>query len=198
MFRVNRTGTTAAAPAAGTHQVGDIGWLASSNDWGPAERNRANGEQAAADGGTLTINGTSYAKGVGAHADSAVHLYLGRACPLFTANVGVDDEVTNAAASVRFQVYGDGRLLAYSGIKRAADGPTRLIGVHRRIHHIGASRHRRTRQRQLRPRRLGRCDPDLHGAGHRFQHRPSPAPTAGDRPNATSPTASRPAATAGC
>ncbi|GIF64576.1 alpha-galactosidase [Asanoa ishikariensis] len=126
MFRVNRTGTPAAAPAAGTHQVGDIAWLASSNFWGPAERNRANGEQAAADGGTLTINGTTYAKGVGTHADSAVHLYLGRACPLFTANVGIDDEVTNAAASVRFQVYGDGKLLAYSGIKRAADGPTRL------------------------------------------------------------------------
>ncbi|GIF50111.1 alpha-galactosidase [Asanoa ferruginea] len=126
MFRVNRSGTLAAAPAAGTHQVGDLAWLASSNGWGPAERNRANGEQAAADGGTLTINGTSYAKGVGAHADSAVHVYLGRACPLFTASVGIDDEVSNAAASARFQVYGDGRLLAYSGIKRAADGPTRL------------------------------------------------------------------------
>ncbi|HEV7713904.1 MAG TPA: NPCBM/NEW2 domain-containing protein [Asanoa sp.] len=126
MFRVNRSGTLAAAPAAGTHQVGDLAWLASSNAWGPVERNRANGEQAAADGGTLTINGTTYAKGVGAHADSAVHLYLGRACPLFTASVGIDDEVSNAAASTRFQVYGDGKLLAYSGIKRAADGPTRL------------------------------------------------------------------------
>ncbi|MEV0717348.1 NPCBM/NEW2 domain-containing protein [Asanoa sp. NPDC050611] len=126
MFRVNRSGSPAAAPAAGTHQVGDVAWLASSNFWGPAERNRANGEQAAGDGGTLTINGTTYAKGVGAHADSAVHLYLGRACPLFSASVGVDDEVSNAAASVRFQVYGDGRLLAYSPVKRAADGPTQL------------------------------------------------------------------------
>ncbi|GIF72820.1 NPCBM/NEW2 domain-containing protein [Asanoa siamensis] len=126
MFRVNRSGALAAAPAAGTHQVGDLAWLASSNFWGPVERNRANGEQAAGDGGTLTINGTTYAKGVGAHADSAVHVYLGRACPLFSASVGVDDEVTNAAASVRFQVYGDGRLLAYSGVKRAADGPTAL------------------------------------------------------------------------
>ncbi|WP_203701653.1 NPCBM/NEW2 domain-containing protein [Asanoa iriomotensis] len=126
MFRVNRSGSLAAAPAAGTHQVGDAAWLASSNFWGPAERNRANGEQAAGDGGTLTVNGTTYAKGVGVHADSAVHLYLGRACPLFSASVGVDDEVTNAAASVRFQVYGDGRLLAYSPVKRAADGPTSL------------------------------------------------------------------------
>lgn len=126
MFRVTRAGSLAAAPAAGTHQVGDMAWLASSNGWGPAERNLSNGEQAAGDGRTLTINGTTYAKGVGAHADSAIHLYLGRACPLFTAQVGIDDESGHANASVRFQVYGDGKLLAYSGIKRAADGPTRL------------------------------------------------------------------------
>jgi alpha-galactosidase len=126
MLRVTRAGTLAAAPANGTYQVGDMTWLASSNGWGPAERNRANGEQAAGDGPALTINGTAYAKGVGSHADSAVVVYLGRSCPLFTASVGVDDEVSNADASVRFQVYGDGRLLAYSGVKRAADGPTAM------------------------------------------------------------------------
>jgi alpha-galactosidase len=87
----------------------------------------SNGETAAGDGRTLTINGTTYAKGVGAHADSAVQLYLGRSCPLFTAWVGVDDEVSHADASARFQVYGDGQLLAYSGVKRAADGPTRMV-----------------------------------------------------------------------
>ncbi len=127
MFRVTRAGTLAAAPAAGSHQIGDVTWLASSNGWGQAERNMSNGEQAAGDGRTLTINGTTYAKGIGVHADSAVHIYLGRACPLFSAFVGTDDEVTNSAASQRFQVYGDGKLLAYSGIKRAADGPTRMV-----------------------------------------------------------------------
>jgi alpha-galactosidase len=126
MYRVTRAGSLGAAPAAGSYQVGDMTWLGSSNGWGPAERNMSNGEQAGGDGRTLTINGTTYAKGVGAHADSAVHVFLGKACPLFTASVGVDDEVSNAAASVRFQVYGDGKLLAYSGVKRAADGPTRL------------------------------------------------------------------------
>ncbi len=127
MFRVTRTGTMAAAPANGTYQVGDMAWLSSSNEWGPAERNMSNGETAAGDGRALTINGTTYAKGVGVHADSAIQLYLGRSCPLFTASVGIDDEVTHANASVRFQVYGDGQLLAYSGIKRAADGPTRMV-----------------------------------------------------------------------
>jgi len=126
MYRVSRAGTLAAPPAAGTHQVGDMAWLASSNGWGPAERNMSNGEQAAGDGRTLTINGNTYARGIGVHADSAVHIYLGRSCPLFTAFVGTDDEVTSADASQRFQVYGDGKLLAYSVIKRAADGPSRM------------------------------------------------------------------------
>jgi alpha-galactosidase len=127
MFRVTRAGTLSAAPANGTYQVGDMAWLSSSNGWGPAERNMSNAEQAGGDGRTLTINGTTFAKGVGVHAESAVQLYLGKSCPLFTASVGVDDEVTNGNASVRFQVYGDGQLLAYSGVRGAADGPLRLI-----------------------------------------------------------------------
>jgi alpha-galactosidase len=126
MVRVTRAGTLAAAPAADTYQVGDMAWLSSSNGWGPAERNRSNGEFAAGDGRTLTINGTTFANGIGAHADSAIQLYLGRACTWFTAQVGVDDEASDPSASVRFQVYGDGKLLAYSPVKTAADGPSHL------------------------------------------------------------------------
>ena len=126
MYRASRTGTLAAGPAAGTHQAGDMTWQASSNGWGSAERNRSNGEQAAGDGRTLTVNGTTYSQGIGVHADSAVHLYLGRACGRFTAQVGVDDEVTNGSASVRFLVYGDGTLLADSGVKTASQGPSTL------------------------------------------------------------------------
>jgi alpha-galactosidase len=125
MYRVTRSGSTQAAPANGTHQLGSIAWLASSNGWGPAERNMSNGEQAAGDGRTLTVNGTTYATGIGTHADSAVQIWLGRACETFTAQVGVDDEKT-AAGSVRFQVYGDGRLLAYSDVKTTSAGPSTL------------------------------------------------------------------------
>ncbi|WP_238006080.1 NPCBM/NEW2 domain-containing protein [Dactylosporangium sp. AC04546] len=125
MVRVTRAGTLAAPPASGTLQVSDLPWLASSNGWGPAERDRANGEQAAGDGGTLSVGGTTFAKGIGAHADSAVHVYLGRACRTFTAQVGVDGEVgTNG--SVRFAVYGDGRLLGYTAVKTGGQAPTRL------------------------------------------------------------------------
>ncbi len=110
-YRVSRAGSLQAAPAAGTHQVSDLPWLASGNGWGPAERDRSNGEQGAADGRGLTIGGTAYPKGVGAHADSAVHVYLGGRCSTFTARVGIDGESGNRG-SVRFQVYGDGRYLA--------------------------------------------------------------------------------------
>jgi alpha-galactosidase len=123
MYRVTRTGTLAAGPAAGTYQVGDMAWLASSNGWGPAERNMSNGEQAAGDGHPLSIGGTGFAKGIGAHADSAVHVYLGRSCSAFTASVGVDGEV-GGNGHVRFQVYGDGRLLAYTGVKNGGQAAT--------------------------------------------------------------------------
>jgi alpha-galactosidase len=125
MFRVGRAGTALPPPAAGTHQAGAMTWLASSNGWGPVERNVSNGEQAAGDGRPLTVNGTVYASGIGAHADSAVHIWLGRACSRFTAQVGVDDEVTTTG-SVRFQVYGDGRLLGYSDVKTSSAGPSTL------------------------------------------------------------------------
>jgi alpha-galactosidase len=125
MFRVTRTGTLATPPGAGTVQVSDLTWATSSNGWGPAERDRSNGEQAAGDGGTLNIGGTTFAKGIGVHADAAVHVYLGRACRTFTAQVGVDAE-TGTAGSVRFAVYGDGKLLAYTGVKTGGQAPTRL------------------------------------------------------------------------
>ncbi|GAB2807247.1 NPCBM/NEW2 domain-containing protein [Lentzea nigeriaca] len=126
MYRVSRTGTLAPGPAEGTHEVGNMNWEASTNSWGPVERNTSNGEEAAGDGNTLTIEGTTYSQGIGAHADSAVHLYLGRACSTFSAQVGIDDEVSDEAASVRFLVYGDGELLADSGVKTADRGPSTL------------------------------------------------------------------------
>jgi alpha-galactosidase len=125
MYRVSRAGTLAAPPTAGTKQVSDLPWLASTNGWGPVERDRSNGEQAAGDGTTLNIGGTTYAKGLGVHADSAVHVYLGRACRTFTAQVGVDNEA-GANGLVRFAVYGDGRLLGYSAAKAGGQAPTRL------------------------------------------------------------------------
>ncbi|GAB3973153.1 hypothetical protein GCM10029978_051840 [Actinoallomurus acanthiterrae] len=130
MYRVTRAGTLAAPRAAGTYQVSDLTWLAGSNGWGPVERDRSNGEQAAGDGHTLTIGTTTYAKGLGAHADSAVHVWLGGSCSRFTADVGIDSEVGSGKGSVRFAVYGDGRLITYTDVKSygAATGLTAPVG----------------------------------------------------------------------
>ena len=75
--------------------VSDLQWISSSNGWGPVERDHSNGEDAAGDGATLTLNGVTYAKGLGAHAPSEVQVNLGGNCSAFTAKVGVDDEVAD-------------------------------------------------------------------------------------------------------
>ncbi|MQA24469.1 MAG: hypothetical protein GEU94_03145 [Micromonosporaceae bacterium] len=95
--------------------MSDLEWAAESNGWGPVERDSSNGEADPGDGNPIKIAGVGYDKGLGAHADSAVHVFLGQACDRFTADVGVDDEV-GELGSVRFQVYGDGRLLEWTDV----------------------------------------------------------------------------------
>ena len=95
--------------------VSDLAWTSMTNGWGPAERDMSNGENLAGDGHTLTLNGQTYPKGVGAHASSDVQLPLGGVCSAFQANVGVDDEV-GSSGSVVFQVWADGTKLFDSGL----------------------------------------------------------------------------------
>ena len=93
------------APPSGDAYVSDVPWTSATNGWGPPERDRSNGETGAHDGHTITINGQTYAKGVGAHAPSEIDIYVGKQCSTFTSDVGVDDEKT-AYGSVVFQVSG--------------------------------------------------------------------------------------------
>ena len=58
----------------------DLLWLTAANGYGPAERDRSNGESGAADGHVLTLAGKTYEKGIGAHADSDIEVYLGGRC----------------------------------------------------------------------------------------------------------------------
>jgi len=124
VYRVSRTGTFAAPPA-GTTQVSALPASLSASAWGPVERDRSNGERAAGDGRTLTIGGTTYARGLGVHARSEVRYYLGGRCTSFQAWVGLDDETgTNGTASL--EVWTAGRQIATSGVVRGTDGPKRL------------------------------------------------------------------------
>ncbi|MFE9204255.1 glycoside hydrolase family 97 catalytic domain-containing protein [Micromonospora sp. NPDC007230] len=111
----------------GTTYVSDLPFLSESNGWGPVERDKSNGETGAGDGQTLSIGGRTYAKGIGTHAPSELTVWLGGACSRLEAEVGIDDEVSQSG-SVVFQVLGDGRQLADTGVVRRADG-ARPLGV---------------------------------------------------------------------
>lgn len=97
-------------PPEGEAWASDLVWLSETNGYGPAERDRSNGESGASDGKTLTLAGTTYEKGIGTHADSGIAIHLGGRCTAFTADVGIDDEI-NGYGEVAFSVEGDGKVL---------------------------------------------------------------------------------------
>ncbi|WSQ06869.1 beta-galactosidase [Streptomyces sp. NBC_01231] len=103
--------------------VSDLTLVKAVNGWGPVEKDSSNGEDAAGDGRPLSIGGTTYAKGLGVHANSQVRVYLGGGCTRFTATAGVDDEVGDGG-SVTFQVIADGRSLTTTPVVRGSDGGT--------------------------------------------------------------------------
>src|SRR5690606_32563236 len=71
--------TTSSSTGLSTY-LSDMPWISAWNGWGPVERDRNNGENQGGDGGPLVINGTSFQKGLGAHANSDVRFDLGGAC----------------------------------------------------------------------------------------------------------------------
>jgi glucose/arabinose dehydrogenase/endonuclease YncB( thermonuclease family) len=105
-----------------TRYVSDLTWTSMSNGWGPVEKDKSNGEQASGDGRTITIRGTPYPKGLGAHAASDVRYNLPGACSTFSAVVGIDDEVA-PKGSVVFQVWGDSTKLYDSGVLTGSSAP---------------------------------------------------------------------------
>jgi alpha-galactosidase len=107
-------------PPSGTSFLSDISWLRADNPWGPVEKDTSNGEQAAGDGHPITINGTVYSKGLGAHAPGFIEYFTGKSCSSVSADVGVDDEKT-ASGSVTFEIWADGTKVADSGLLTTAD-----------------------------------------------------------------------------
>jgi beta-galactosidase len=105
--------------------VSDLPWADETNGWGPAERDRSNGERAPDDGIAITLGATRYDRGIGAHASSRIVIDLTQPCSLFLADVGLDEEVGDRG-SVEFQVWGDGDILASSGVVR---GPQASVPI---------------------------------------------------------------------
>lgn len=114
----------------------DLPWQSQTNGWGPAERDRSNGETGAADGRPLTLNGTVFAKGIGAHADSDIEFLTGGRCSSFSATVGIDDEI-DGYGSVTFSVVADGKTLWTSPTLTGQSAPlpvTVPLGTADRVH----------------------------------------------------------------
>jgi alpha-galactosidase len=113
-------------PPAGTSYLSDVSWLSATNAWGPVEKDTSNGEQAAGDGHTITINGATYPKGLGTNAPSEVDYYVGGTCSAVTTDVGIDDEKDGSPADATFQIFADGTKVADSGPLTAADPAVHL------------------------------------------------------------------------
>lgn len=113
-------------PLTGEPYVSDLPFVTEINGWGPVERDRSVNESGGGDGNPLTINGTTYEKGLGTHAPADVTVYLGGRCTAFTAQLGLDDEITQPG-SVAFQIVGDGTTLYGSGVLRP--GPAVPVDV---------------------------------------------------------------------
>ncbi len=103
-------------------------WHAATNGFGPVEVDRSNGGEGAGDGGPLTLNGTTYADGLGTHAPSRVVYDLELGCTSLTADLGIDDEA-GAEGSVQFRVEGSGGRVLYESAVMRAGTPTRHLDL---------------------------------------------------------------------
>ena len=111
-----------------TTYLSDWTWMSATNGWGPVETDRSVNGNLAGDGGTLTLNGVTYAKGLGVHAVSTIEYALGGTCTTFTADVGVDDEIAADWATIVFEIWADGVKLYGSPVMRY-NSPTQTVNV---------------------------------------------------------------------
>jgi alpha-galactosidase len=102
--------------------LSDVSWSYAVNGYGPVELDSTNGEQAAGDGGKLTLHGSTYAKGLGVNSPSLIRYRLGQACRRFQAAIGIDDE-TAGRGSAQFEVWADGVKLFDSGVLTPKSAP---------------------------------------------------------------------------
>lgn len=96
-----------------TRFLSDMDWVSATNGYSPVERDMSNGEGAAGDGKVITLNGVTYEKGLGVHANSEIVYNLGGKYSRFISDIGIDDEVNNGG--VKFKVYLDDVLAFDSG-----------------------------------------------------------------------------------
>lgn len=96
------------------------------NGWGPIEPDASNGEDAGGDGNPIRINGVTYEKGLGVHAESEITYNLAGAYGRFLSDIGLDDEITGG--SVVFRVIADGLEIFNSGLMNSGSA-TQTVDV---------------------------------------------------------------------
>lgn len=112
-------------PPQATVYASDHPWVSATNGWGPVEKDMSNGGTGAGDGTPLTLNGTVFAKGLGAHANGTVRYFLGGRCSAFNATVGIDD-AQPTRGSVKFSVVADGTAKATTPVLGPTSAPLPL------------------------------------------------------------------------
>ncbi len=113
--------------APSSYYLSDLRAESVKNTFGPLEKDSSNGTNVGGDGRTLTINGKTYAKGLGATSPSEIIFNLGGRCSVFSAEVGVDDLWNATRGSVTFEVYADNVKIWDSGLMTYTD-PFRVTG----------------------------------------------------------------------
>jgi alpha-galactosidase len=96
-----------------TAYLSDMNWISASTGWKTVQKDKS------IDGNPLQLNGLTYTKGIGTHANSNILYDLGKAFDRFTSDVGVDDE-KSAFSTIIFTVYLDGVKVFDSGIMNSA------------------------------------------------------------------------------
>ncbi|MDD5132180.1 MAG: NPCBM/NEW2 domain-containing protein [bacterium] len=79
--------------------ISDLNWLSAQTGWGTVNKDLS------CDKNILKISNTTYAKGIGTHANSEIVYQIGKQYSRFTAEVGVDAE-SQGQGSVVFEIWG--------------------------------------------------------------------------------------------
>lgn len=77
-------------------------------------------------GGALRLGDQTYEHGIGVNAYSVIHVALPRPGKMLRATIGVDRNMDNTPASVRFRVESEGRVLFKTDVMRAGDAPVTI------------------------------------------------------------------------
>ncbi|WP_254448835.1 NPCBM/NEW2 domain-containing protein [Spirosoma rhododendri] len=127
-YRVPGTTPTTPAPTGSGVYLSDLNWSSAVSGYGPVEKDRSNGEANGGDGRTITLNGQTYAKGLGVHASSTISYNLGGQYTQFITDMGLDDEMGDQnCGTVEFQVFLDGNKVYSSGTMNAATATKSVV-----------------------------------------------------------------------